>query len=59
MSTLVYMKLLEKTPARYDRGMRFLTLGRIDRIKRESPPRGWSPARRFWRSVAGPGNSPP
>ena len=35
MSTLVYMKMLEQTPARYDRGMRILTLGRIDRIKRE------------------------
>jgi ubiquinone/menaquinone biosynthesis C-methylase UbiE len=35
MSTLVYMKLLEQTPAKYDRGMRILTLGRIDRIKRE------------------------
>lgn len=35
MSTLVYMKLLEQTPVKYDRGMRLLTLGRIDRIKRE------------------------
>lgn len=35
MSTLVYMKLLEQTPAKYDRGMRLLTLGRIDRIKRD------------------------
>ena len=35
MSTLAYMKLLELTPARYDRGMRILTLGRIDRLKRE------------------------
>jgi len=35
MSTMVYMKILEQTPARYDRGMRILTLGRIDRIKRE------------------------
>lgn len=35
MSTLVYMKLLEQTPAKYDRGMRLLTLGRIDRIKHE------------------------
>jgi len=35
MSTLVYMKILEQTPAKYDRGMRILTLGRIDRIKRE------------------------
>jgi len=29
------MKLLEQSPAKYDRGMRILTLGRIDRIKRE------------------------
>ncbi len=35
MSTLVYMKILEQTPAKYDRGMRILTLGRVDRIKRE------------------------
>jgi demethylmenaquinone methyltransferase/2-methoxy-6-polyprenyl-1,4-benzoquinol methylase len=35
MSTLVYMKMLEQTPAKYDRGMRILTLGRIDEIKRE------------------------
>ena len=35
MSTTVYMKMLEQTPAKYDRGMRILTLGRIDRIKRE------------------------
>jgi ubiquinone/menaquinone biosynthesis C-methylase UbiE len=34
MSTLVYMKMLEQTPAKYDRGMRIVTLGRIDRIKR-------------------------
>jgi len=33
MSTLVYMKLLEQTPEKYDRSMRLLTLGRIDRIK--------------------------
>lgn len=35
MSTLVYMKMLEQTPAKYDRGMRILTLGRIDRIKHD------------------------
>lgn len=35
MSTLVYMKMLEQTPAKYDRGMRVLTLGRIDEIKSE------------------------
>lgn len=35
MSTLVYMKLLEQTPAKYDRGMRILSLGRLDAVKRE------------------------
>lgn len=33
MSTLVYMKLLEQTPEKYDRGMRLMTLGRINQIK--------------------------
>ena len=35
MSTTVYMKLLEQTPGKYDRGMRIITLGRIDRIKQQ------------------------
>lgn len=35
MSTLVYMKLLEQTPAKYDRGMRILSLGRLDALKQE------------------------
>lgn len=35
MSTLVYMKLLEQTPAKYDRGMQILSLGQIRDIKRE------------------------
>ncbi len=35
MSTIVYMKMLEKGPSTYDRRMRFITLGRIDRIKKE------------------------
>jgi demethylmenaquinone methyltransferase/2-methoxy-6-polyprenyl-1,4-benzoquinol methylase len=35
MSTTVFMKMLEQNPAKYDRGMRIFTLGRIDRIKRE------------------------
>lgn len=34
MSTVVYMKILEETPENYDRGMRILTFGRIDLIKR-------------------------
>jgi demethylmenaquinone methyltransferase/2-methoxy-6-polyprenyl-1,4-benzoquinol methylase len=35
MSTLVYMKLLEQTPAKYDRGMQVVSLGRIGKIKQE------------------------
>ncbi len=35
MSTLVYMKILEQNPSKYDRGMKMLTLGRIDRIKKD------------------------
>ena len=35
MSTLVYMKILELSPASYDGWMRFLTLGRVDRIKKK------------------------
>jgi len=32
MSTYVLMKILESTASRYDRGIRLLTLGRLDRI---------------------------
>ncbi len=35
MSTLIYMKILEQTPGKYDRGMRILTFGRIDRVKQD------------------------
>ena len=28
----VYMKVLESAPGRYDRGMRILTLGRLERV---------------------------
>jgi ubiquinone/menaquinone biosynthesis C-methylase UbiE len=31
----VYMKVLESAPARYDRGMRILTLGRLARVRRD------------------------
>ncbi|MCL7453720.1 MAG: class I SAM-dependent methyltransferase [Anaerolineae bacterium] len=31
----VYMKVLESAPARYDRGMQILTLGRLERVKRD------------------------
>ena len=31
----VYMKVLESSPARYDRGMRLLTLGRLERVHRD------------------------
>lgn len=33
MSTLALMRLLESAPERYDRGMRWLTLGRVDAIR--------------------------
>lgn len=33
MSTLALMRLLESAPSRYDRGMRWLTLGRVDEIR--------------------------
>jgi ubiquinone/menaquinone biosynthesis C-methylase UbiE len=32
MSTYILMKILESTPTRYDRGIRILTLGRLDRV---------------------------
>ncbi len=35
MSTLVYMKILELSPSSYDSWMRFLTLGQVNRIKKE------------------------
>ncbi len=31
----VYMKVLESAPERYDRGMRLLTLGRLERVRRD------------------------
>ncbi len=31
----VYMKVLESAPARYDRGMRLLTLGRLEQVQRD------------------------
>jgi ubiquinone/menaquinone biosynthesis C-methylase UbiE len=33
MSSLALMRLLESAPARYDAGMRALTLGRVDRLR--------------------------
>ncbi len=32
MSTYIFMKVLESTPSRYDRGIRILTLGRLDKV---------------------------
>ena len=31
----VYMKVLESAPQRYERGMRLLTLGRLDKVRRD------------------------
>jgi ubiquinone/menaquinone biosynthesis C-methylase UbiE len=33
--SFVYMKVLESAPERYDRGMRLLTLGRLERVHRD------------------------
>ena len=33
MSTLALMRFLESAPSRYDRGMRWLTLGRVDAMR--------------------------
>jgi demethylmenaquinone methyltransferase/2-methoxy-6-polyprenyl-1,4-benzoquinol methylase len=33
MSTLALMRLLESAPARYDAGMRLLTLGKVDQVR--------------------------
>lgn len=35
----VYMKVLESAPERYDRGMRLLTLGRLERVHRDMAAR--------------------
>lgn len=32
MSTYIFMKILESAPLRYDRGIRLLTLGRLDKV---------------------------
>ncbi len=34
MFSFVYMKVLESTPRRYDRGINFFSMGRVDAIKR-------------------------
>lgn len=56
MSTLVYMKMLEQTPAKYDRGMRILTLGRIDKVKREIADRWIQPGARVLEIGCGTGS---
>ena len=33
--SFVYMKVLESAPQRYERGMRMLTLGRLERMRQE------------------------
>ncbi len=43
MSTLVYMKLLEQTPASYDRGIELLSLGRVGSVKDEVASRWVEP----------------
>jgi demethylmenaquinone methyltransferase/2-methoxy-6-polyprenyl-1,4-benzoquinol methylase len=47
MSTYVYMRLLESTPARYDRGIRLLSKGVIDRVYRRMAEQVASPGKRI------------
>jgi ubiquinone/menaquinone biosynthesis C-methylase UbiE len=56
MSTLVYMKLLEQTPVKYDRGMRILTLGRIDHLKQEIAERWIEPGEQILEIGCGTGS---
>ncbi len=46
MSSYVYMKVLESTPERYDRGMRLLSRGRIDGLWEAVAERAAAPGRR-------------
>jgi len=46
MSTYVLMKVLESTPERYDRGIRILSGGAIDRVYEEIARRAAAPGRR-------------
>ena len=50
----VYMKVLESAPARYERGMRILTLGRLERVHRDIAAR-LSPGARVLDLGCGPG----
>lgn len=46
MSSAVYMKVLESTPQRYDRGMRILTRGRVEALYEMIAERVAAPGRR-------------
>jgi len=46
MSSFVWMKVLESTPERYDRGIRWLSRGRIDEVYEEIARRTAVPGRR-------------
>ena len=50
----VYMKVLESAPARYERGMRILTLGRLERVQGDIAAR-LSPGARVLDLGCGPG----
>jgi demethylmenaquinone methyltransferase/2-methoxy-6-polyprenyl-1,4-benzoquinol methylase len=47
MSSAVYMKVLESTPERYDRGMRILTRGRVEALYEMIAERVAAPGRRI------------
>jgi len=47
VSSFVFMKVLESAPHRYDRGMRLLSLGRMERLYREIADAVAAPGRRI------------
>ena len=56
MSSYVYMKVLESTPDRYDRGMRILSRGAIDNVYRRLAELVASPGARLLDVGCGTGN---
>ena len=55
MLSFIYMRILESRPRRYDRGVRWLSFGRIDRVRRQIAERLAAPGRRILDLGAGTG----